>query len=445
VVQRAVRFTLFGMVLLALIGAVIGGPSRDLAAQGSPSQLVIAVTRFDDRSGSSLANVGEGVADLLTEKLVNAGYRVVERSEIEAILLERGLNPMLTGDLAQAAQLVGADVLLIGSVTRVGIQETTISLGFLTVSGATVTVDLSIRAVSVYTTEIMGAASVAAEAEGTTGFSLNIGQLISPGWRANVCAGGFRTDKSVYYQGEIINIGYLDPSPALPNQFNVWPSGPGITMVGFNLGSKSSSSPYPSCVTWAWNPSPPLFPGTYTLNLYDNWGPPWDPLRANITFTVVAGAAPPAWVSEITVGTEQFKETIVGQAVDEALDKLVVEIGGILQRIEPQILAQRAAAAQPQPEEQLKGRVVDIWEDGTIVIDLGREDGVSQYDIFEVYDAVEIHDPNTGELLDVVPATDTPKGEIVVSRVEDHVSLANKIGPDFQVNIGDLVIRKEGG
>ena len=162
------------------------------------------------------------------------------------------------------------------------------------------------------------------------------------------------------------------------------------------------------------------------------------------TFTVVAGGTRPAWMSEITVGTEQFRETIVGQAVDEALDKLVVEIGDVLRRIEPQILAQRAAAAQPQLEAQLKGRVVDIWEDGTIVIGLGREDGVDQYDIFEVYDAVVIHDPNTGELIEVIPATDTPKGEIIVSRVENRVSLASKVGSDFQVNIGDLVTRKEG-
>jgi len=440
--RRAVRFTLFGIVLLALIGAVIGGPSRSLAAQESPSQLVIAVARFEDRSGSSLANVGEGVADLLTEKLVNAGYHVVERASIDTVLLERGLNPLVTGDLAQAAQILGADLLVKGSVIRVDIQEMKISLGFVSVSGAAVTTALSSRLVSVYTTEIMGAPSAEADAEGTTGFSLNIGQLISPGWRSSVCTGGLRTDKSVYYQGEIINIGYLDPSPFPPGPcmgcgYYGDVTGPsGTFLLGYKRGYPSSP-----CITWTLNPSPPLLPGIYTIRLYH--GVTISPFIST-TFTVVAGGTPPAWMSEITVGTEQFRETIVGQAVDEALDKLVVEIGDVLQRIEPQILAQRAAAAQPQLEAQLKGRVVDIWEDGTIVIGLGREDGVDQYDIFEVYDAVVIHDPNTGELIEVIPATDTPKGEIIVSRVENRVSLASKVGSDFQVNIGDLVTRKEG-
>jgi len=425
------------MVLLALLAGGFIGQDRGLA-QGSPSQLVIAVARFDDRSGSGLANVGEGVADLLTEKLVNAGYHVVERAEIESVLMERGLNPLLTSDLAQAAQLKGADVLLVGSVTRVDIQKSSISLGFLKVSGAKVTVDLAIRAVSVYTTEIMGAASVEAQAEGQTGFSLNIGQLISTlsGWRANVCTGGFLADKGSYIQGEIVNLGY---SPAAVGNYTisiydaasnwVW----GVTHFNPNPGG---------CVTFSWDqrefwwPRNPVPSGTYTAVL--------NPGGYTLNLTIAAGA-PPTWVGEITVGTEEFSGTIVGQAVDGALDKLMVEIGNILQRIEPQVLAQRAQATQTQPEGQLKGQVAKILDDGTIIINIGRADGVNKYDVFEVYDAVEVHDPNTGKLLEVVPATDTPKGEIVVSRVEEHVSFTNKIGPDFQVNIGDLVIRKEGG
>ncbi|MFQ6033804.1 MAG: CsgG/HfaB family protein, partial [Candidatus Bipolaricaulia bacterium] len=296
--RRMIRFALFGVVLLALLSGASIGQDRGLAAQGSPSQLVIAVARFDDRSNSGLANVGEGVADLLTERLVNAGYRVVERAEIESVLLERGLNPLLTTDLATAAQLVGADVLLIGSVTRVDIRETTISLGFLTVSGATVTVGLSIRAVSVYTTEIMDATSVEAQAEGETGCSLNIGQLISTltGWRANVCTGGFLADKGSYVQGEIVNFGYRDPVP--PHTYRVIVKDSLATTVW--VSSWKGSAPASPCVTWSWDQRDlwwnPVPPGNYTaeLELWPGGGPP----VAARPFTITVGAPPP-WLSEI--------------------------------------------------------------------------------------------------------------------------------------------------
>jgi len=218
--QRTIRFSIIGTAVFALLMGIFILPAF---SQTSPSELVLAVARFDDRSSSGLANVGDGVADLLVERLVNAGYRVVERQEIDSILAERGLNPLLTGDLAEAARIVGADVLLIGSVTKVDIQESTISLGFFTVSGATVTVDLSIRAVDVYTTEIVGAASVEGEADGQTGFSLNIGQLLGTlsSWRADVCTGGFLTDKGSYVQGEIVNFGYKDPAPSPSHPFRV--------------------------------------------------------------------------------------------------------------------------------------------------------------------------------------------------------------------------------
>ncbi len=444
--SRFSALTLVLSALLVLVGLGLVGPG--LASQGgpSPSQLVLAVARFDDRSNSGLANVGEGVADLLIERLVNAGYRVVERQEIEAVLLERGLNPLLTGDLAQAARLVGADVLLIGSVTKVNIQESSLSLGFLTITGAKVTVDLAIRAVSAYTTEIMGASSVEAQAEGQTGFSLNLGQLLSAlsGWRANVCTGGFLSDKPSYAQGEPVNFGY---APAAMGNYAISIyDGTGTNWIwGANYANLTPGA----CITFSWDqrefwwPRNLVPPGTYRAYLCNSLGcSPGDPsLIASLSFSIVIGA-PPSWLNEITVGTKEFSGTIVGQAVNAALDKLVVELGAILQRIEPQVLAQRAQAAQPQPAERLKGRVIDIWADGTILLDLGRAHGVQLYDVFEVFDPVEVRDPNTGALIEVIPATTAPKGELVVSRVEERVSLANKLG-DFPVKIGDLVIRKE--
>ena len=437
--RTAVRFVGFGVVLLAVLGASLGLSDRGLAAE----PLVLAVARFDDRSNSGFANVGEGIADLLTEKLVNRGIRVVERAELEGILAERQLNPLIREDMALAAQLLGADLLLIGSVTSIDVQETSLSLGFLAVSGATVTTDLSSRLVSVYTSEILRAASVTGNAEGTTGFSLNFGQLFSnlAGIQANVCLGGFLTGKSTSVQGEIVHFGYRDPAPT--NTFRVLVKDSLGTVIW--VSSWNSSTPATPCVTWAWNQRDlwgnPVPPGSYTAELWLGVAV----LVAIRPFTIAAGA-PPVWVNELTVGTEAFSGTVVGEAVEDALDQLVYELGTALAQIEPQVLSQRDQAAPPPiAEVLLQGRVVAIIDESTVAIDIGNQEGVLQYTAFEVYDALPIHDPSTGALIEVIPLTDFPKGELIVTRVQEQVSVTTKLGPDFPVNIGDLVIAKQEG
>ncbi len=426
-----------------LLSFVVAG----LCSEEGP--LVLAVARFDDRSNSGLANVGEGVADLLLERLLNAGYRVVERQEIESIVLEQGLNPLLAGDVAQAAALVGADLLLIGSVTKVDIRESSFSLGFITVSGATVDVSLSLRAVSAYTSEILGATSVQAQAEGQTGFSLNIGQLMTTlaAQQTDVCGGGFRTNKSSYVQGEIVNFGH-SPTPAGNYSVAVYNASNNLVWSDtFWNGTPGS------CITRSWNQTNvftanPVPPGNYTAYLCTFpppppfFGPPPNQVAPPRSFSITAGT-PPAWMSEITVGTQAFNETIVGQAVDAALDKLMDETTTMLEQVEAQVLAQRTQGQVEDTQDGLEGRVVDVFADGTVVLDIGSEHGVETYDVFEVFDAIEVRDPDTDELIQVIPASDQPKGEIIVARVERLVSLATKIGQAFEVAVGDIAIQKE--
>jgi hypothetical protein len=433
-----VRTVSFGVVLFAVLVAALGLSNSGLAAE----PLVLAIARFDDRSNSGFANVGEGVADLLTEKLVNRGIRVVERAELESILMERQLNPLIREDMALAAQLLGADLLLIGSVTNIDVQETSLSLGFFAVSGATVTTDLSSRLVSVYTSEILRAASVTGNAEGTTGFSLNLGQLFSnlSGIQANVCTGGFLTGKSTYVQGEIVYFGYRDPATA--NTFRVLVKNSLGTVIW--VSSWNSSSPAAPCVTWAWDQRDfwgnPVAPGSYTAELWLGVAT----LAAIRPFSIAVGA-PPVWVNELTVGTQEFSDTVVGEAVENALEQLVAKLGTTLAQIEPQVLGERDQTVLPAVAGALQGRVVAIIDESTVAIDIGQEAGVEQYTAFEVYDAFSVHDPSTGELIEVIPLTDFPKGELIVTRVQEQVSVAAKLGLDFPVNIGDLVIAKQEG
>ncbi len=416
------------------------------AATSTLENIKIAVVRFEDRSGSGLANVGAGVADRLVEELVNQGFTVLERQELESILAERNLNPAISSNLAQAGRIIGANALIAGAVTKIDITETSVSLGFIKVSGATVTIDASFRIISPYTSQIMAASSITTQDSGQTGLTLAPGRLISTltQARTSVCTGGFLTDKNSYYQGEVINFGYRDPTPM--NWFWVR-----IPSVGW-VSSPSSSSLSAPCVTWTYS-TPPLSPGTYTAQLQKWVGGSWTTVLTR-NFSINLGSAPPAWVNEITVGTKQFADTIVGKVMDQAINQMTEELSAKLAQVGPQLLNQEQAytggeeTSEEEATEGLKCRVVSV-EGNTIWIgDIGEgttcgtQAGVGVDDIFLVYTAKQLVDPNTGQLIELVPLEDQPKGKIIVTDVYQNAARAQKIG-QFVINPNDLVIRKQ--
>lgn len=417
------------------------------AATSTVGNLRIAVVSFEDRSGSGLANVGDGVANRLVGELVNQGFTVLERQELESILAERNLNPAISDNLAQAGLIMGADALIGGAVTKINISETRVSLGFIKVSDATVTIEASFRIISPYTSQIMATGSVTAQDSGQTNFTLNIGRLTNTltQARTSVCTGGFLTDKNSYYQGEVINFGYRDFSPM--NWFRVR-----IPSVGWVSSPSSSSLPAP-CVTWTYS-TPPLSPGTYTARLQKWVGGSWTTVLSR-NFSINLGSAPPTWVNEITVGTKQFADTIVGKVMDQAMNQMTEILSTKLAQVGPQLLDQREAytggeekPSQEEATEGLKCRVLNV-DGNTIYIGnagegkaCGQDAGVKVDDIFLVYTAKQIVDPNTGQLIELVPLEDQPKGKIIVTNVYQNAARAQKIG-QFAINLNDLAIRKE--
>lgn len=425
------------------------------SVSGAP-ELKVAVASFTDKSNSGFANVSNGVADLVVQNLVNSGFQTLERQELESVLLEQQFNPANTSELAQATRIAGADALIAGSVTDINVSKTSLNLGFLSVTGATVTVDLSYRVISAYTSQILGAESVTAKAEGETDTSFRIGTMLNSLSQVsqNVCAGGLRTSKNVYYQGEVITVGYLDPfSPSsLTIQFSN-ASGPIGPSLFSNFKTTSSGN---RCVTWSWNPSGTLPPGAYSVDLY-SW-PPGPPVSST-SFQVSGGATPPNWVGQITFGTEQFQDSIIGEAVEKALRKMNTSLVNTLNTSTPTLLDQRDQYTQPQPTEQpeeqvepeesqeLKCRIVSMEGDNKVILagiqkECGKNAGIQEDDIFYIYPASEVRDPSTGNLIEIIPKTDEPSGKIIILNVYDKISRAQRIG-SFNVNVGDLAIMKE--
>lgn len=410
------------------------------------SKLNVAVISFENKSNSGFANVSGGVADMLTEKLVNNGFNVLERERIEDVLYEQRLNPDNNSDLARASRLVGADALITGSVTGIDINRTKIDLGFLSVTGATVDVSLSYRFISAYTGRIIEANSISARAEGQTDASLNLGVVIDSTTQIskNVCTGGLRTSKSVYGAGEVISVGYLDNNPPSDYTVQFYDSTGSIGPSLFSSYKTSSSSN--RCLTWNWNPSTTLPPGNYTVRLY-SW-PPVSVLDSR-NFRVSTGASVPAWVGEITFGTKQFGGSVVGEAVEKGLSNISSDLAYNLNDSASTLLEEkknytgdREGEREKEEEEKLKCRVVSLEGNNNVVLagvegDCGSGEGVQEDDIFYLYAAESVQDPNTGELLEIIPKSEEPKGKVLVVNVYDKVSRGQIIG-DFDVSVGDL-------
>jgi len=401
------------------------------------ASLKVAVARFDDRSGSGFINVGEGVADELIAWLVKSGVRVLERSELEAVMQERGLNPAFTSDLATAGQILGADLLIIGSVTRVDVQQVSFSLGFFSVSSAAVDVAMSARLVNVYTTEIVKAVSSEGKEEGATGFSVDIGKIVALSQPAatNVCTGGLCTDKSYYYTGETVNIGYLNPGPSAWYDIVIETSGgTPLKWLGWQFINTGG------CKQWFWDQRNTLNlqmpPGMYIAKLWDGIS-----YIAPVNFQIKPGSGPPTpLIDEIRVGSNQFDETIVGRAANSALNELVFKLIQGMEEVAPAVLATRGALAlageAPTPKSR-EGQIARILDDGRIAINIGASHGVTKGDFFQVLDTTNlIVDPATGKVLayDVLDV----KGEIVITEVRDLVSYGVQTS-EFVALVGDIV------
>jgi curli biogenesis system outer membrane secretion channel CsgG len=139
----------------------------------------VAVSRFEDRTGSGYNHIGSGVADMLTTALVKAGkFNVIERQELDKVLDEQklGASGLVTPESApKVGKLLGVELLVIGSISEFGKTESKISGGFSLLGGgikhtnARAVVD--IRLINTVTGEIVAAEKEEGE-ESSTGLAV---------------------------------------------------------------------------------------------------------------------------------------------------------------------------------------------------------------------------------------------------------------------------------
>ena len=84
-------------------------------------------------------DVGKGIADLLVEKLVKSGqFRVIERKAIDKIMAEQNFSNSDRADSTTAAKigkLIGADAIIMGSITQFGRDDKKTNVGGIGIRG----------------------------------------------------------------------------------------------------------------------------------------------------------------------------------------------------------------------------------------------------------------------------------------------------------------------
>ncbi|MCX7750177.1 MAG: hypothetical protein N2320_01210 [Candidatus Bipolaricaulota bacterium] len=288
-----------GLVVALVVGLAAAGA-------GAP---VVAVAPVADEAGTGLANLGLGLGDMLSGRLSREGLLVVPPGALQAWAVQNGLLPGREAWI-RAARALGAEVLLLPAVEKFQAVTMAFTLFLFTVRGASVTAELraEVLKLAVGSGEVVRARG---EAAGPTSVEVALHFPI------DVCLGGFRTDKGVYWSGEAVTLGYRDPSP--PNAFYVVIHPVASPTPSWTSPVASSTVATP-CVTWTWNQlfPPAAGPGDYVAELYRVPNPL--PI-ATRTFTIGAAAA-----VELVVGSPAFGTAPWGEALGKALDGLVAKI-----------------------------------------------------------------------------------------------------------------------
>lgn len=140
----------------------------------------VAVSRFEDRSGTGYNHLGEGVADMLVTALVKSNkFSVLERQELEKVLEEQklGESGLVTAETApKLGKLLGVELLVVGSVSEFGTKESKVSGGLSFISGGvktkTARAVVDVRLVNTVTGEIVAAEKEEGE-ESSTGIGFD--------------------------------------------------------------------------------------------------------------------------------------------------------------------------------------------------------------------------------------------------------------------------------
>ena len=394
----------------------------------------IVVSPFEDTTRSGFINVGKGTADALATELERSGLRVLELTELEAVMQSSGLDPSSIPDLAEAARRLNADMLIRGEVEDLNLAEASIQVGFLRLSSASVDVRVSAEVIDPFSEAVIAYATAEGTNEGKAGFSVNLDIIRALSDPSAACISGFRSEESWYSISEPIPFRFMNHGPPVWYGVEIHSSTDTfLRWLGWEFVDTGE------CGAWYWDQrdslGSQLGPGLYYALLWDGTS-----FIDSVAIQIRPGMTvedPP--VDEITFGQSAFRNTLVGSAIDSAIADLA---GSLLPSItaapvragENASLAMQMTGGQPVGPV---GQIASFLPDGRVAINLGASDGVTRGEFFEVLEAENvIVDPISLEILEYTQVA--IKGELVITEVRERVSYGLPT-TDFVPTIGDVV------
>lgn len=147
---------------IAIAFVVVATAAAPAFAQGAKAR--VAIMNFENNSTWSWwgDNLGAAAADELTTQLVKTGkFTVIERTQLASILAEQNLGAsgrVTQATAAKIGQLLGAQLIMTGSITQFSIERTSVGIRGIGGSYSNAESKLDVRLISTETGEILGVA-----------------------------------------------------------------------------------------------------------------------------------------------------------------------------------------------------------------------------------------------------------------------------------------------
>lgn len=146
---------------LVALGTTLACAPSHLTAQSD--KLRVAVLEFENNTTSYIFGdrLGEAASDELTTQLVKSGqFSIIERRQIKDVLAEQGLGAsgaVDPGTAAKVGKLLGAQLVMLGSITQFSLKKTGGGIGGIRIRAAVAQAEskLDARVVNVNTGEIL--------------------------------------------------------------------------------------------------------------------------------------------------------------------------------------------------------------------------------------------------------------------------------------------------